>query len=169
MGCSLFEQSLAEQWPEWPSNAGLADHVRNCPECSASVRIQARVANILEGIGGESFAKPELVERIKRIGKKVRRSPKSKASGWWMAVSLVLVALLAQWHVPPSRSPEIGAPASREVSAIGMVNARQVTEEGARVLDKALAVMEPLALATTSAITRVLYEVTEPILTINKS
>ena len=169
MGCARFERTLERVWPEWFSCPDLADHVRNCPECSTKVRIQARMANLLEGIGRQQTIKPELAIRIKQIGKSARRKSGHKASGWWMAVSLVLVALVAQWHTPVSMPRGFGEIPTQKRQAIRMVNARQVTEQGAMVLDKALAVMEPLALATTSTITRVLYEVTEPIFLINRS
>lgn len=169
MGCSRFDRTLEKLWPECFFRPGLADHVRSCPECSTKVRIQARMANLLEGIGRQQTIKHELVIRIKQIGRSGRPKPLNKASGCWMAVSLMLVALVAQWHALPSRPRGFGDTPTQKGQSIGMVNARQVTEQGAMVLDKALAVMEPLALATTSTITRVLYEVTEPIFLINGS
>lgn len=169
MGCARFERTLAEQWPELANRPAMADHVRHCPECSASVRIQARMANLLEGIGPERKPSLELANRVKQIVKKSRSTSNSKHSASWMAVALVLVALMGQWHSPPVESRGFGAASMEKGQTIGMVDARQVTEQGAKVLDRALAVMEPLTLATTSTITRVLYEVTEPILVINRS
>lgn len=169
MGCSRFERTLEKLWPEWHSIPDLADHARGCPECSTKIRIHARMANLLEGVGIQQGIKPELAIRIKHIGRSARHKPNHKASGWWMAVSLFLVSLVAQWHAPTPMPAGFGDTPTQKGQAIVMMNARQVTEQGAIVLDKALAVMEPLALATTSTITRVLYEVTEPIFIINKS
>lgn len=86
-----------------------------------------------------------------------------------MAVALILVALMGRWHTPPAHHHGIATASVEKGRTIGLVDARQVTEQGTKVLDKALAVMEPLTSATTSTITRVFFEVTEPLLIINKS
>ncbi len=44
-----------------------------------------------------------------------------------------------------------------------------MTEQGSLALSRARAAVEPITQATTSAITRVLYEMTEPLLFIDRS
>lgn len=169
MGCTRFGSSVAELWPDLSSRPELADHVRQCPECAATVRVQARMANLLEGIGANPSPTRELAEKIKETGRKARRVAPSRFSVPALVVVLAMIALMGRWHRPAVGPTGVERSGLARGEPVGLVDARMVKEQGVMVLDKAISAMEPLTLATKSAISRVLYEVAEPILVINRS
>ena len=81
------------------------------------------------------------------------RMPKAKARNHWRSRSVLLLIVVAFMGLGDAY----------------LVNTNAMTEQGSLALSRARAAVEPITQATTSAITRVLYEMTEPLLFIDRS
>lgn len=168
MTCRSFEHEIIEAWPDLSIRPDLKNHLVECERCALAVRRHAMVANCLEGINSP-LPSIQLSQRIKAMV----RMPKAKARNPWRSRSVLLLIAVAfmglgdAYRLKP-RSLE-KRPVPSVATSLTLVNTNAMTEQGSLALSRARAAVEPITQATTSAITRVLYEMTEPLLFIDRS
>lgn len=166
MTCSRFEDDIVEAWPDLSIRPELRDHLGHCERCASVVRRHAMVANCLEGI---QVPPPSMLlsQRIKSLARTTQKKPLKR---WRSVVVLLAVAFLGMGDANRS-NPRIleTQPAPRASSGLSLVDTQTMTEQGNLAISRARAAFEPITQATASAISRVLYEMTEPLLLIDRS
>lgn len=170
MTCKLFEQEIIEAWPDLSNRPDLKNHLGQCERCALVVRRHAMVANCLEGL---LFPTPSvrLSQRIKTLARK----PKAKTRKQWRYRSVLILLAVAflgtgdAYRSTKARLLEKQPLPEVASTSFPMVDTLAMTEQGSLALSRARAAFEPITQAATSAITRVLYEMTEPLLFIDRS
>jgi hypothetical protein len=105
MNCPEWEERVAGGDP------GAAEHLRDCPSCSALADGLARDARLLQTLPPEAFAVDYAAVRAAARKGALRRSRRPKVLAVLaVAAALLLTVKLPLHHQPPDPAPKVAAP-----------------------------------------------------------